>query len=355
MADRARATAADTPRATPDDLPARLAALFDARAVAPPDRVLRLAGLDIGCACRASGYLAHVDRALPAAPDGTVPGVHITVEARDAETATSWPAWPTPHYREREVEAALADTPYRLHFHDTSRFWQVYDRRAARGLQLMAADDGYPDWDPAAPLRNFIHWVLADRGGGLVHAGTLGVAGRGVLLAGPGGSGKSGAVLAGLLHGLQSAGDDYVAVVPGPTGMTAHRAFETLKQDPAGLDRLGVASPAGRDGALNWQGKHVFTLPEIGRPPLAASLHLAAVCLPHVARARRTTFTPVAARDAFLALAPSAVTQIPAARPETFRLGAAVCRALPAWRVALGSDPAEIADAFARFIKGLSP
>jgi len=106
MADRARATAVDTPRATPDDLPARLAALFDARAVAPPDRVLRLAGLDIGCACRASVYLAHVDRALPAAPDGTVPGVHITVEARHAETATSWPAWPTPHYREREVEAA---------------------------------------------------------------------------------------------------------------------------------------------------------------------------------------------------------------------------------------------------------
>ena len=38
------------------------------------------------------------------------------------------------------------------------------------------------------------------------------VSGDGVLLAGAGGAGKSGTTLAGILHGLSSVGDDYVAV-----------------------------------------------------------------------------------------------------------------------------------------------
>ena len=76
----------------------------------------------------------------------------------------------------------------------------------------MRSADGFPPWEPGAPLRSFLHWEYAARGMRLVHGGTLGIDGRGVVLAGSGGAGKSGTVVAGIMVGLDSVGDDYVSV-----------------------------------------------------------------------------------------------------------------------------------------------
>lgn len=325
---------------------------FDRRFSAARAEVrFRIAAVEFLCRSVDRPYCDILGRMLPVDVSPLAPQVRILV---DLPGGAGWPRWTGPYFREREVEATLADVPLRLHFHDQTDFWQVFDRPAMRGLQLMRDGAGYPDWDPGSPLRNLIHWALVERGAGLIHAGTLGIGGRGVLLAGTGGSGKSGTVLAGLLHGLHSVGDDYVAITTAD-GITAHRAFCSLKQDPAGFDRLGLAGRLGGDMALNWQGKHLFTFGDLGLPPQPDSLPIVALCLPRVSRARRTTFERVSAREAFLALAPSGITQIPCARPETFHLCATVSRDLPAYRVALGSDPAEIAAAFSGFLQGAAP
>jgi hypothetical protein len=318
-------------------------------AEAPAETVFRVAGMQFLCRSADGLYCDILDRVLPVTVSAASPQVRILVDLCDTAQSPGWPRWSEPYFREREVEAALTATSYRLHFHDQTDFWQVFDRSLNRGLQLMRDAAGYPSWDPGSPLRNLIHWALAEQGGGLVHAGSLGQGARAVLLAGTGGSGKSGTVLAGLLHGLTSLGDDYVAITT-KGGIRAHRAFNSLKQDPGGFARLGLAGRAGDKAALNWQGKHLFTFEDLGLPPQPDSLPVAALCLPHVAMASRTTFAPVSSREAFLALAPSGVTQIPSARAETFRLCAALSRDLPAYRVALGTDPAEIAAAFAAFL-----
>lgn len=340
----------DTPGLT-SQLPGLFAG-FDVRfAAARAEVAFQVAGTDFLCRSADAAYGAILARMLPVAPQAPAP-VRLLVDLPEGRT---WPRWAEPYFREREVEAALTDAPFRLHFHDQTEFWQLYDRKAGRGLQLMRQAGGYPDWDPGSPLRNLIHWALVERGAGLIHAGSLGFGGRGVLLAGTGGSGKSGTVLAGLLHGLDSVGDDYVAITP-DGGITAHRVFASLKQDPGGFARLGLAGRlTGEAAALNWQGKHLFTFDDLRLPPQPDSLPIAALCLPKVSGAPRTWFEPVSAREAFLALAPSGVTQIPSARAETFRLCAALSRDLPAYRVALGTDPAEIAAAFAGFLESLHP
>ncbi|MBR9765652.1 MAG: serine kinase [Rhodobacteraceae bacterium] len=260
-----------------------------------------------------------------------------------------WPRWGETYFREREVEAALQDTRYRFHFYDDLGFWQIHDRAKGRGLQLAAAPSALPPWEAGSPLRNFIHWALLEQGGGLVHAGTLASGGSGVLLAGKGGSGKSGTVLAGVRHGLDSVGDDYVALT-GDGPLRARAAFACMKIDPAGASRAALPEALTRGEALNWQGKYLLPLTRIAGHPMPAEIRLGALVLPRITHAARTSFHPIGAREAFLALAPSGVTQIPCARPEMARTCAAVSRGLPGYRMDLGTDPHEIASALRTFI-----
>ncbi|WP_245469351.1 serine kinase, partial [Mesorhizobium sp. M7A.F.Ca.MR.362.00.0.0] len=175
----------------------------------------------------------------------------------------SWGQGPfTQHgFATRLAEAGLRGN----HFHDLD-FWQFYDPQRRVGVQLMASADAFPPWEPGAPLRAFLHWEYAARGMRLAHAGTLGIEGKGVLLAGAGGAGKSGTVAAGLLHGLDSVGDDYV-LVDLSNGVTARPLFSTLKQDPQGFVRLGLKHRLKAHGPLNWQGKYAFHIDDIAPRP----------------------------------------------------------------------------------------
>ena len=96
-----------------------------------------------------------------------------------------------------------------------------------------------PPWENGSPLRLFLHWAYAHAGMRLTHAGTLGIGGAGALIVGASGSGKSGTTLAGLLNGLESAGDDYV-LLEGGEDLTAHAVFRIFKQDSNGLRRVGL-------------------------------------------------------------------------------------------------------------------
>src|SRR5690606_18146768 len=139
----------------------------------------------------------------------------------------------------------------------------------------------FPPWEPGAPLRAVLHWAYADQGLRLAHAGTRGRGGRGGSRAGAGGWGEAGLVAGGLLGGLAGGGDDYVLLETGKDGVRAFPVFSTLKQDPAGFERLGLASRIG-PRPLNWQGKHQFHIDELGSGGFADCLDIAALLLPRI-------------------------------------------------------------------------
>ncbi|RUX76783.1 serine kinase [Mesorhizobium sp. M7A.F.Ca.US.006.04.2.1] len=234
------------------------------------------------------------------------------------------------------------------HFHDLD-FWQFYDPQRRVGVQLMASADAFPPWEPGAPLRPFLHWEYAARGMRLAHAGTLGTKGRGVLLAGAGGAGKSGTVAAGLLHGLDSVGDDYV-LVDLSNGVTARPLFSTLKQDPQGFARLGLKHRLKAHGPLNWQGKHAFHIDDIAPRPVPETLDIVALVVPHIGGGEASSIVPVSRRDAMIALAPSGIAQMPGERESGFRFFSDLTRLLPCYRLSLGTQPQEIAGTIADFL-----
>jgi hypothetical protein len=328
-----------------------LAAAESAAAQFPVQRTIRLPGLEL---------IAHLDSGTLADALG-----HAFVEAdggrRDLRQCRIFighpgvgdmpvPAsWGDAHFTEHGFAQKLAEAGLRgHHFHDLD-FWQVYDPDRRVGVQLMRSADAFPPWEQGAPLRAFLHWEYAARGMRLAHAGTLGLDGKGVLLAGAGGAGKSGTVVAGLLNGLDSVGDDYV-LIDLDNGVTARPLFSLLKQDPQGFARLGLERRLGGDRPINWQGKHAFHINEIAPRPMRATLDISALMVPHVSGGKTSSIAPISRKDAIIALAPSGIAQMPGERESGFRFFSDLTRLLPCYRLFLGTHPEEIAGTIADFL-----
>lgn len=258
-------------------------------------------------------------------------------------------SWGDAHFTEHGFAQKLAEAGLRGHHYHDLDFWQVYDPDRRVGVQLMRSAEALPPWEQGAPLRAFLHWEYAARGMRLAHAGTLGLDGRGVLLAGAGGAGKSGTVVAGLLNGLDSVGDDYV-LIDLDNGVTARPLFSTLKQDPKGFARLGLQERLGAYRPLNWQGKHTFHISEIAPQPIRGNLDIFALMVPHIRGGETSSITPMSRRDAMIALAPSGIAQMPGERESGFRFFSDLTRLLPCHRLSLGSRPEEIAGTIADFL-----
>jgi len=251
-------------------------------------------------------------------------------------------------FASRAFDATLAQAGLRGAYHEAPS-WQFFDPADGFGVHDLPAPGAVPPWEPGSPLRLFLHWAHAGNGLRLTHAATLSAGGRGALIVGASGSGKSGTTLAGLRHGLASAGDDYVLV--GLDGeVTAHAVFRLFKQDAAGLARVGLKAGAVGSPGPNWHGKHEFDPTGLGAFVLRMPIDM--LLLPQIAGAARTRIEPVVASRAAMALAPSAVLQLAGDMDDGFRFFARLARRLPAYRIALSEDPAEIAGAIGDFLAG---
>lgn len=324
----------------------------------PKDRLLRrafrLARMDLTVWCASRNFADLCERTLVERERDDPSATRAEIYAMDA-VSVDWD--PPARWKEnagfssREFERILAASNQRGFYDHDAPSWQFYDRATRVGVQTLPAPMAMPPWESGSPLRLFLHWAYAGAGMRLTHAATLGSNGRAALLAGASGSGKSATTLAGLLNGLESVGDDYVLLEDGRR-MTAHSVFTTLKQDREGLRRAGISIAALDAGEANWRGKIEFDSAKLVARGLADRMEVCALLLPEIARATRTELDRVSPHEAALALAPSAVFQLPGDSTDGFRFFAGIARRFPAFRMKLSEDPAEIAGAVASFLEG---
>lgn len=317
-------------------------------------RDFRLAKLDMTVWFASSKLAELCERTLVLHDDADPSATRLEICAMDA----SLDGWSPPAvwdegtgFSSRDFDRILGAGGLRGFYHHDVPSWQFYDRAAAKGVQTLVSPLGIPPWESGSPFRLFLHWAYAAAGLRLTHAATLGLNGRGALITGASGSGKSGTTLAGLLNGLESVGDDYVLVEPGSRPI-AHSVFTVFKQDPEGLRRAGIAPSVLQSSDLNWHGKIEFDPRRLAQGGLADRMEICALLLPEIARARRTTMERATVHEAALSLAPSGVFQLPGDTLEGFRFLADLARRLPAYRVKLSEDPAEIAGAIGSFLAG---
>lgn len=279
----------------------------------------------------------------------------LTLYLLDSESVDWAPParWMHDVYERQTANSELAGAGLRGAYLHDPRVWQFYSESARAGVQLVRRPGATPAWESGGPLRAFLHWAYAAQQRRLCHAATLGLDGRGMLLVGAGGSGKSGTCLAGIANGLDTVGDDYCLVGQGE-GVTAYPLFGILKQDPAGVARVLGEEACNRFAPLNWQGKHEIHASSLARPPFVEQLEIRAIVVPRVAHARISTFRPVQAGLAMRSFAPSSTFQLPDGEHEGIVFAGALCRRLPCLELELSEDGAEISGAIRAYLGSMN-
>lgn len=266
-------------------------------------------------------------------------------------------AWTDAAWSDRTCDAALfhsilAEAGLRGAYPFGPRVWFAFDVAKGVGLQLARSAADLPEWNAGAPLRQHLHWLLRAQGHRLAHAASLGLAGRGILLLGHGGAGKSATCLAGIAAGLQSVGDDYVAL-GGSTPPAARPLFRLVKQDRAGIARLIGLSE--RTAALpeNWRGKVEFDPGRMFPDCFADQLRIDAIVLPHIARVAVPRFLRTSGGEAMRSLMRSNIYQFPGEPDDGFEYYGTLLRGLPVYRLELSENAVDNGTALADFVADL--
>jgi hypothetical protein len=220
----------------------------------------------------------------------------------------------------------------------------VMDRETGKAFYLLRDDAPLPFWELSSPFRHILHPWFSSRGLQYTHAGAVGGANGGVLLAGKGGSGKSTTSLLCLAAGMLYAADDYCLTRPGDTQIFSLYNTAKLKGHE---DLQRVPEMAGRSfnedsfehGGV---GKGTFNLSEVWPERIAAGFPLRAILLPTVIDSPDSRLEPCSPGEALLALAPSTLAQLPfSGQADSDRL-AALADKVPCYRLYLGSELAQI-------------
>lgn len=361
MAGTARATALTVPgftrpgpqtRSTVADFARSLLAI-DYREAAPIEHRFQIAGLAVsvrfGDPVLAAAYAS---RFMPAMTDGMGKDEERKLAVIHA-TGLRWPSvpeWSDESCSPRRFHALLVEQGLRVAYPFSPHLWHVYDLVARRGVQLSASRADLPVWDFGAPLRQHLHWILAQKGFRLTHAATLGRDGRGVLIVGGGGAGKSGTALAGIAASMTTCGDDYVAL-GSDRQSTAHMVFRIIKQDRAGLSRIAAMKGRTDDLALNWRGK-VELDPETFFPGcMANQMAIDAVVLPCIAHRETAHIVPIGRGEIMRAMMRSNLYQFPGEDDDGLAFFAKFLASLPCFRIDLALEPAENSKAIDRLLQ----
>lgn len=228
---------------------------------------------------------------------------------------------------------------------DTERWrfaaFNMLDQQSCRALYWIPDAAELPYHERSAPLRMILNWWMSRRGRQVIHAGAVGGARGGVLLAGKGGSGKSTTALACLSSGLRYASDDYCLVEFG-SSPRAHSLYCSAKLRADSLQRLPGLAPYVSNGARLAEEKAIIFLGECFGEKLTESFPIRAILLPRVAGLTETTLTKATGTAALTALAPSTIFQLPGAGARDFHQLAELVRRTPSYTLALGTDVSRV-------------
>jgi hypothetical protein len=231
---------------------------------------------------------------------------------------------------------------------ETAGAWQEPGRMLVAWDGRAGAVSGYigdpallPSWQRAEPLRAPLNWVLRGPRRALAHAAALGrrERGTGLLIGGPGGSGKSTTALSWLLAGGDFAGDNYVLVdLDAPDGPTAAPIYANAKADAHAMSMLPDLAPVARAGDETLHGKSVLDVRDLRHDQPAGPIRVTAIAISKVTGASAPAVRRISGAQALKGLAPSSLLQLPG-ETEGFAVLASLIRVLPCFEIELARDP----------------
>lgn len=229
---------------------------------------------------------------------------------------------------------------------------QIYD--GGRKLGLLWVPTGQAlETVRSRPALPVLHAHAAPTAWSPVHAAGVGVDGRFLLLAGPGGSGKSTAAVACAAAGWDYAGDDFVMVEP--LARRVEPIYASARLRPGAVDLLGDFARRIEVATTHDYGEQRHEL-RLGAGfadvPIRGG-EIAGILLPRRTGEARFTTRPARPVETYSAMVGVTVNQLPGLRDRLIPKLLKLATAVPAFVVDTGSEPARIPDAMKTFLATL--
>ncbi len=307
-------------------------------------RDFRVAGTSVRLRFAGDALISTMAPGLASAVSGLEAGPHCEICLWDSESTGARLAprpRPTKDFTERGNIWGFDSSRYRSAYQWGEGSLSVMDRETRRAVYWVPSHKHLPVWVRASPLRSILHWWMELNGRQLVHAAAVGQDGRGVLIPGRGGSGKSSTSLACLLAGLDFLGDDYLALALDPEPCI-YRLYSTAKLDPRTLAQYPELTRRCRTAYQPDFDKVVLFLEEGYRGQLRECLPLELVLKPRISGAPDTNVGPAEPLEIERALASETLVHLPHVGVHTLEFLDRVSREVPRGAIHLGTDRARI-------------
>ena len=223
---------------------------------------------------------------------------------------------------------------------DGRGIWHLFDLASMTGLYWLNSVESLPYWEFGSPLRHFIHWACLKSDVAMIHGAVIGRDQRGIMLTGAGGSGKSTMTAAAISRGWQTTGDDFV-LVSMPPKVTSFPIFDVMKLTGMAEDMFADQVAMATNRSRKKGEKALIPVSGAAGPNFVSRLPIDAVFSLRLTGAETSHIETLSKVDAVAALAPSTMNILRTAMPETLKHCSLLARALPTYKLLVGTNPLE--------------
>lgn len=294
--------------------------------------------------------LAHLERPPHSAPELTI---SVWDQAGSGVSLPASPFSPDDYGPRREVRRRRGQEDS-FYFDVWSGVFSMLDADARRGYWWTQDIDRLADYECAAPLRTILQRWFERPTSQFVHAAAVGGEKGALLLAGPGGAGKSTTALACARAGLGLLGEDYCLVQATEKSLRVHLVFSSAKISPSSPAWDTDYEPLTLRARGGSPEKHVLFLYPARSDLLISSAPIRAILLPRVTGARVTTLSETSPMAALRALAPSTLLQLAGAGQGALDLMATLVERVPVMTLHLGRDMEQLVDVISGLLESTS-
>lgn len=213
----------------------------------------------------------------------------------------------------------------------------LLDRLQGRIVGYLRGQDSLYQDERARPFHRLLSIWLDDRDIQFIHAGLVEQGGKGLLLVGKGGSGKTTSAIACLLGGFTFLSDDYVALEATAEGkIVGHSLYATCLIDR--VERFPTLARIAQAPNHDFAIKDLIFLADQQAHTFAAKTHISAIVMPKVVDRPDTVYRRAKRMEAMLALAPSSLWILPGSASFSLNKMDELVTTVPAFWLELGRD-----------------
>ena len=232
--------------------------------------------------------------------------------------------------------------------------WQkqvfLYSRVKRTGIYWVKSAKDVPWWETTFSFRTIFHLWTRDLPAQLVHAGAIANEHSGILITGPGGSGKSTSCLNLVKAGYKYLGDDYVWVEVKPQPV-AHALYQTAKIEAYNLhERFNDWIPFIKNTENYNKQKAIFDIKQLFPAQWLSSVQIKAILLPRLSGMEGSSFGHTQPSGALMAMAPTTLHHLPHHREISYQKLKTISAGLPAYNWCLGYNTTLFQSSFHHFI-----